>query len=70
MAESTEVKPYQLEPTAVASYSDNESDSDKSNTDKREQASFTERLGSMGWCSGTKCYQYCLESSASVVGKW
>ena len=44
MAESTitaEVKPYQFEPTTVACYSDEESDSDESDTDVREQASFT-----------------------------
>ena len=55
MAESAEVKPYQFEPTVAASYSDNESDSDESDTDIREQASFTERLGSMDWCSCAKC---------------
>ena len=55
MAESAEVKPYQFEPTAAASYSDDESDSDESDTDIREQASFTERLGSMDWCSCAKC---------------
>ena len=54
MAESAEVKPYQFEPTAVASYSDDESDSDESDTDIREQASFTERLRSMDWCSCAK----------------
>ena len=42
MAESAEVKPYQLEPTAAASYGDNESDSEESYTDIREQVSFTE----------------------------
>ena len=55
MAESAEVKPYQFEPTAAASYSDDKSDSDESDTDIREQASFTERLGSMDWCSCAKC---------------
>ena len=58
MAESTitaEVKPYQFEPTTVACYSDEESDSDESDTDVREQASFTERLGKVDWCSSSKC---------------
>ena len=58
MAESTitaEVKPYQFEPTTVACYSDEESDSDESDTDVREQASFTERLGKVDWCSCSKC---------------
>ena len=55
MAESDNIKPYQFEPTAVASYSDNESDSDKLDTEIREQASFTECLGSMDWCSCAKC---------------
>ena len=55
MAESAKVKPYQFEPTVAASYSDDESDSDESDTDIREQVSFTERLGSMDWCSCAKC---------------
>ena len=55
MAESAEVKPYQFKPTAAASFSDNESDSDETDTDIREQASFTECLGSMDWCSCVKC---------------
>ena len=55
MAESTEVKPYQFEPSALASSSDEESDLVESDTDVREQASFTERLGKMDWCSCAKC---------------
>ena len=55
MAESADIQPYQFEPTAVASYSDDESDSDESDTEIREQASFTECLGSMDWCSCAKC---------------
>ena len=58
MAESTitaEVKPYQFEPMTVVCYSDEESDSDESDTDVREQASFTERLGKVDWCSCSKC---------------
>ena len=55
MAESAEVKPYQFEQTAAASYSDDESDSDESDTDIREQVNFTEQLGSMDWCSCAKC---------------
>ena len=46
MAESslnTEIIPYQFEPTDVSGYSDNEDDSSsESETDIREQASFTE----------------------------
>ena len=58
MAESTitaEVKPYQFEPTTVACYSDEERDSDESDTNVREQASFTEHLGKVDWCSCSKC---------------
>ena len=55
MAESTEIKPYQFEPSTVANYSDEESDSGESDTDVREQASFTERLGRMDWCSCANC---------------
>ena len=59
MAESslnTKIKPYQFEPTDVSGYSDNEDDSSsESETDIREQASFTERLGTMDWCECAKC---------------
>ena len=55
MAESAEVKSYKFEPTAAASYSDDESDSYELDTDIREQASFTECLGSMDWCGFVKC---------------
>ena len=55
MAESTGVKPYQFEPMVAARYSDKESDSEESDTDVREQASFAECLRSMDWCGCTKC---------------
>ena len=55
MAESTGVKPYQFEPTVAARYSNEESDSEESDTDVQEQASFTERLRSMDWCGCMKC---------------
>ena len=58
MAESTittEVKPYQFELTSVACYSDEDSDSDESDTDVRQQVSFTERLGTVDWCSCLRC---------------
>ena len=55
MAESTGVKPYQFEPTVAAPYSDKESDSEESDTNVREQASFMERLQSMDWCGCAKC---------------
>ena len=48
---STEIEPYQFEPTTVACYSDEDSNSDESDTDVQEQASFTERLGKVDWCS-------------------
>ena len=57
MAESTlsaEIEPYQFEPTTVACYSE-DSNSDESDTDVREQASFTERLGKVDWCSCLRC---------------
>ena len=58
MAESiitAEVKPYQFELTTVACYSDEESDSDESDTNVREQASFMVHLGKVDWCSCSKC---------------
>lgn len=58
MAESTlsaEIEPYQFEPTTVSCYSDEDSNSDESDADVREQASFTERLGKIDWCSCLRC---------------
>jgi len=55
MAESTEIKPYQFKPTDVSGYSDDDDDSSESETDIREQASFTERLGTVDWCECVKC---------------
>ena len=45
MAESTlsaEIQLYQFEPTTVACYNDEDSDSDESDTDVRQQESFME----------------------------
>ena len=53
----------------VVCYSDEDSDLDESDTDVQEQASFTEHLGKVDWCSclgcvpmpcGIKC-QCCIE---------
>ena len=52
---STEIEPYQFEPTTVSCYSDEDSNSDKSDADVQEQASFTERLGKIDWCSCLRC---------------
>ena len=49
------VKPYQFEPVVNSDYSDNEDDTSESETDIREQVSFTERLGRINWCSCAKC---------------
>lgn len=51
----SEIMPYRFEPVSVSSYSDDESSSSESETDIREQASFTERLGSTSWCECAKC---------------
>ena len=69
MAESTEIKPYQFKPTDVSGYSDDDDDSSESETDIREQASFTECLGTVDCCKCAKCSpmptsiecQYCHE---------
>ena len=45
---STEIEPYQFEPMTVACYSDEDSNSDESDTDVREQASFMQHLGKLG----------------------
>ena len=55
MAESTEIRPYQFKPTDVSDYGDEEEDSSESEIDIREQASFTECLGTTDWCECTKC---------------
>ena len=54
------VKPYQFEPVVDSDYSDNEDDTSESETDIREQASFTEQLGRIDWCS---CAKYMPVSS-------
>ena len=51
----SEIMPYCFEPASVSKCSDDESDSSESETDIREQASFTERLGSTDWCECAKC---------------
>ena len=64
MAESksaSEVLPYHFEPMSVSNYSNNEDSISKSETDIREQESFTERLGSTSWC---KCAKYSTMSSS------
>ena len=55
ITESTGIKPYKFEPTDVSGYSDDDDDSSESETDIREQASFTEHLGTMDWCECVKC---------------
>ena len=52
---ASEVLPYRFEPVSVSNYSDNEDSTSESETDIREQASFTERLGSTSWCECVKC---------------
>ena len=52
---TSEVLPYRFEPVSVSNYSDNEDSTSESETDIREQASFTERLGSTSWCECAKC---------------
>ena len=47
--------PYLFEPVSVSNYSNLDTSSSESETDIREQASFTERLGSTGWCKCAKC---------------
>jgi len=58
MAESsadTEIRPYQFDPTDVSGYNEHEDDSSESETDRREQASFTKCLGTLDWCECAKC---------------
>ena len=50
-----EIVPYRFEPVSVSNYSDQDTSSSESETDIREQASFTERLGSTSWCKCAKC---------------
>ena len=73
MAESTlsaEIILYQFESTTVAYCSDGDSDSNESDTDVREQVSFTERLGRWITVVAQGAYLCHVESSASVVEKW
>ena len=50
-----EIVPYRFEPVSVSNYSDQDTSSSESESDIREQASFTERLGSTSWCECAKC---------------
>ena len=50
-----EIVPYRFEPASVSNYSDQDTSSSESESDIREQASFTERLGSTSWCKCAKC---------------
>ena len=50
-----EIVPYRFEPVSVSNYSDKDTSSSESESDIREQASFTERLGSTSWCECAKC---------------
>ena len=52
---SNKIKPYQFEPAHATGYSDSEDDSSESETEIREQASFTERLETTDWCECAKC---------------
>ena len=52
---STEIEPYQFELMTVVCYSDEDSNSDESDTDVREQASFMECLGKVDWYSCLRC---------------
>ena len=56
---SAEIEPYQFEPTTIACYSDEDSNSDESDTDVREQVSFMEHLGKVDWCSFLRCIPMC-----------
>ena len=57
MAENrtSEILPYRFEPESVSSLTVDDSSSSESETDIREQASFTERLASTSWCECAKC---------------
>ena len=46
---STEIEPYQFKPMTAACYSDEDNNSDQSDTDVREQASFMEYLEKVDW---------------------
>ena len=69
-----EIVPYHFEPVSVSNYSDPDTSSSKSETDMKEQASFTERLRSTSWCKCVKCApipsgiecQFCKEMEGLV----
>ena len=50
-----EIVQYHFDPVSVSNYSDPDTSSSESETDIREQASFTERLGCRSWCECMKC---------------
>ena len=72
-----EIVPYRFEPVSVSNYSDQDTSSSKSESDIREQASFTERLGSTSWCECAKCAPMpsgiecqCCKEMEGVVEGW
>ena len=52
---SSKILPYCFEPVSVSNYSDPNTSSSESETDIREQASFTEQLQSTSWYKCMKC---------------
>ena len=52
---TSKIVPYHFEPVSVSNYSDQDTSSSESESDIREQASFTKRLGSTSWCECAKC---------------
>ena len=52
---NAEIEIHRFEPVSVSNCSDPDTSSSESETDIREQASFTERLGSTSWCECVKC---------------
>ena len=57
MAENrtSEILPYYFEPESVSGLTVDNSSSSESETDIREQVSFTECLASTSWCECAKC---------------
>jgi len=64
-----EIKLYQSEPVHATDHSGSEDDSSESETEIREQASFTEHLGMTDWCKCVKCMPMPSEIECLCCGK-
>ena len=67
---SSKILPYRFEPVSVSNYSDPDTSSSKSETNIREQASFTEQLEAQAGASVQNVHPCPVVSSVTDARKW